>query len=1155
MSDNNLDFMDRLTSDHKGTQNKAKSGPLVIDIDYEIPTKPMEIDVSGVERDCLYKCGSVGVPILPVVFSQTDYKLNSNDERYFIHSLSDKSPQHNALASLPTNTYLYSYTEKDYGDGIIYDKLVEYFIGNDGSLRVSHEYSVSELKEESSQDGIQLSSYNSEAINENGSQSFNCTRAQHSTLASKYIVLDYYETIWMMVSHVRLSKKILKKYVQDSNLREKRMQKFVAQDLMSNQNTQVMNDSETNYIKSFHRRKNLANGDDIDIRMSIKEQSAMSTRKRVGEDLKYVRESHSAPNNSKEAARALYDRMAHGINEEIEKYEDILESHDNPTDRQRLAFYKTVKPMMVALPDPVGEVLAAAEKRNYLLKKLDDAQNDKSKIREQVNAIIIDNIRSSIESGTGYDSSVPQAPGTMGYHITGRNEISQANNKNIYNYIDEAKFKAVLEEAKKSREDKVAIAAARQTFVEAITNPEFARIMREDFLDDEDSHAGYCQIIADAIQGIGIDESNIGIPDSIWADYKPEQAAGMTAKQEFEQSLLPCISGEKPIEDNWLIKALIGLNPEDNQKMENAPSFENLARAADFVGTSTSWVLAFKNRQQQNKINTAIAAQRDSINKLANHKAQILLTMSTNMAHIKDNNKFLYKLDLWSQATVHQSTGFRLAQKVLKYSPEVILNYGSQRLTHTINKAKPHSALLPASIDTNAVGTSSSTKAPIAIDFQKTYGIGQKMTDVFDKAAAGNKTAQTVVTMYTSEESARATQTINQDLEQQVAQLNRDLDPISGQHRQLERQSAGKAALLSAGIGLFQLRSMWIGKNSIGAMAGRGDRVGLEYMTGYASTTLALSSASVDVVNAGIQMKAARSVWVTRLGLSVGVLGAVGAGFEVYSLSISLERQLEGRSYGSAIATGVAAGAAVTAGVSGAAIALGFTMPWLVGIMAVAWGVSLIAQWVAFRYDKGHILPIHYWLDAGVFGNKAMINSEYPNNPFKERPMQNIQEDLHAYALAMTEFTVTPNFNTSTRGNASVLTGTITVNINQWQENSWLGIYCYVVNNNGDEITLENDYNKSSRITHLIELGQAKQQGDQLVITKELPQIMKRVYADHSYRGYDINASINALSKQEKKESNYLTFDDMDRLEVIVDFQLDASTNPMYELSNKIKSN
>ncbi|WP_079691451.1 hypothetical protein [Psychrobacter sp. DAB_AL43B] len=113
--------------------------------------------------------------------------------------------------------------------------------------------------------------------------------------------------------------------------------------------------------------------------------------------------------------------------------------------------------------------------------------------------------------------------------------------------------------------------------------------MREDFIEnDPDCHAGYAQIIAEAIQGIGIDESNIGIPDAIWADYKSEQAAGITAKQEFEQTLLPCLSGEKPPEDNWLSKALIGLNSEDNHKMQDAPAYENFARASDFIGTATT---------------------------------------------------------------------------------------------------------------------------------------------------------------------------------------------------------------------------------------------------------------------------------------------------------------------------------------------------------------------------------------------------------------------------------------------------------------------------------------------------------------------------------------------------------------------------------------
>ena len=264
---------------------------------------------------------------------------------------------------------------------------------------------------------------------------------------------------------------------------------------------------------------------------------------------------------------------------------------------------------------------------------------------------------------------------------------------------------------------------------------------------------------------------------------------------------------------------------------------------------------------------------------------------------------------------------------------------------------------------------------------------------------------------------------------------------------------------------------------------------------------------------------------------------------------------MESKSVISEIGTGIAMISAVTAGVAGVAIGLGFVMPWVIGIMAVAWGVSLIAQWVAFSYDKGNILPIHYWLDAGIFGNKQMLNDDYPNNPFKIRAMQNLEEDLHAYALAMTELTITPKFDTSLRGNTSILKSTITISINQWQDNSWLSMFCYIVNNNGDKLTLDKRASGASKITHLIKSGQAKQQGDHLVITKNLPQIKNRVHADYSYRGYNINSSIDALSEQETQESNYLTFDEMDRLEVTVDFQLDASTQPMYQLSNTIKSN
>ena len=47
---------------------------------------------------------------------------------------------------------------------------------------------------------------------------------------------------------------------------------------------------------------------------------------------------------------------------------------------------------MVALPDPVGEVIAAAEKRNYLISQLSELSEDNDYIRKTINALIIKNL-------------------------------------------------------------------------------------------------------------------------------------------------------------------------------------------------------------------------------------------------------------------------------------------------------------------------------------------------------------------------------------------------------------------------------------------------------------------------------------------------------------------------------------------------------------------------------------------------------------------------------------------------------------------------------------------------------------------------------------------------------------------------------------------
>ena len=1136
---NDLSFMDRLTKNHKDTQNKEESGLVVLELEYEIPTEPMVIDLTvTAPRRCAYKCGKVGIPILPVVLSKIDYKVSPQDERYFFHEVTSIPSSHTAVASLPTHAYLYCYIENS--EWYSFD---EYYTGSDGALKCIQSYIGEDFEERATQSG-QIDVQNIDESDNNyfdqDAQPFNCTKDNHSTLDSKYITLYQGDVAWFMISHAKLSKATLKKYIEDETLRNRRMQKFMVDELIGNKNTVNMSNSEISYIKSFFQRKQLAQGGDITNKIDVKE-------KKGRDDI----------SGSTRAALSLYQSMQRSVSEIIEDTEEIIgNGHGTNADEDELNFFKKVKPMMVALPDPVGEVMAAAEKRNYLLKNLDDAQKDKGKIREQVNAIIIDNIKSSIEAAN--QSSVHEQHGYSRAGLNRNHKEESAVGRNIYNYINETKFKAVLASAKKSRQDKEAIAIARQIFIDAITRPEFAFVMREDFPEnDEESHLGYAQIIAEAIQGIGIDESNIGIPDAIWADYVPYQTAGMTAKQEFDQTLLPCISGEQPIEDNWLAKALIGLNSEDNQKMQDAPAYENFARASDFIGTATNWLNTFKNETKQKAIDAKTAQKIQYLNELASYKAQVVQTMSNNMSHIKGNNRWLYKMDLWTQASVNQSTGLRLAQKILKYSPDKATKVLGEFLNNRIDKAKPHKTLIPASIDIGAVKQGSGSSVPFAVDFMHSLAADQQVLDIYNKAAAGDKNAQMTVTLYTDKATAQAAASVNQSLADAQADLNKYFDSHSGAQRQLERSSAGKAALISAGIGLFQLRSVWMGKSNLNAMAARGDLIAREFMTSYASTSLALTGAALDVAAAGMQIRGASTTAIARLSLSVGVLGAVGAGFEVYSLSISLERQIESRSQASAIGTGVAMISAGAAGIAGLAIGLGFVMPWVIGIMAVAWAVSLIAQWVAFTYDKSYILPIHYWLDAGVFGNKEMIDvNNYPNNPFKDKPMQNIQEDLHAYALAITEFTVTPKFDTSISGNASILTGTITISINQWQEDSWLGITGYIVNNSGDIITLNNNANKSSRITYLIESGEAKQEGNYLVVTQKLPQIRKRnISVNQSYWGFDSKSLIDISSKKEVQESNYLTFDEMERLEVIIDFRLNASTYPMYELSNTVKSN
>ena len=1151
-------------------------------IDGSTPTATLPT-IRVLASSCKYGCGKKGIPILPVVFSRDDYRVSRKDKRYFGDGLSAKSAKHDAIASLPTYTYLYCLYDyiDDYGDER--KSVREIFTGKDGALKRVTTYYKDDFEEKKEKDTNKIEVTNIDEPDDDTLdemvQPATCDRDEHSTLDSKYIILDAGEIVWLMVSHAQLSKAALKKYFYDEALRDKRMQKFVADDLIDNKNTKSMSEyfPEIEYINSSHQRKQLEQGGDIGDKFTVHEKYSKTV---VGEDEDgEVEEStlKEDANGAINSAFQLYKNMERGINDKISEIEkNINEGYGDSEDdklfeeseKHQLKILKDTKPMMVALHDPVGEVLAAAEKRNYLLKKLDDAQKNKGQIREQVNAIIIDNIRMRVEAGTGYDSSRSQSPSELAYHIDGKNKVSQANNKNIYDYIDRSRFKSVLSAAKKSKSDKRDIAKARQIFVDAIGynknkqgTLDFAFVMREDFPEnDEESHLGYAQIIAEATQGIGIDESNIGIPDAIWSGYKPKEVAGMTAEQEFRQSLLPCISGEQPTADNWFFKALIGLDKEDLNRFENPP-YENLARASDASGAVAQWVEMFDKKKKQKNIaknaSISVAAKVDEINKIAANQARIIETYSNNQQYIQTEHGLLNRGEVYIRASVAKTSGWKQGFLKVLHIPF------KHQVKKNITKASLNmdSKLLPAAIDKEAILAGSSVSrrsAPFAIDFAKTFNLDATAVRTVNDAASGNRQAVLDVVTYLGDDAVNKATSLSRQLSQSGTELDSLLRTIDDNYRQLDRRSAGKAAMISAAVMAFQLRSTLINKDKISAMVARGDRASLEFMTAYTSTTLALTSASLDVANAGLQMKVARSAWVARLSLSVGVLGAVGAGFEIYSLSISLERQLESKSYGSAVATGVAAGAALTAGITGTAIALGFAMPWVVGIMAVAWAVSFFAGWIASNYDKSNILPVHYWLDAGVFGNKKMIDvNDYPNNPFsnsakKITPMASLEQDMHAYALALTSIRLEPRFTTRAEGFNKVLSGQLTAVISQWEDNSKLEVQYIGI---GDQEQILN--------TKTVSIGILKQQNkttetlEGLQITLDIPEtshfkepawqsIKDSSWEYHNNRENRIEEARQAARSDPDSQ--------IEQLRVVALYSLNPDAHPHYQLRTTVTS-
>lgn len=973
-----LSFMDRLTNNHRSYQDKKKSEPVVLEYNYEIPIKSNEPSVEVLadkitviaETSCSYKCGKVGIPILPVVLSKTDYKISPRDERYFSHSITPIPSSHNAVASLPSYAYLYCYIEDSNGYSF-----EEYYTGSDGALKKLQTLWSEDFEERSNKPGqIQVQNID-ESTNdsiEEDVQPFNCTKANHSTLDSKFITLLQGDTAWLMVSHAQLSKVTLKKYIDDEMLRNKRMQKFVADDLTGNKNTVNMSVNETDYIKSFSRRKQLAQDRDIASRIDVSEQSGGSDI--VGGTV---------------AATALYRSMERSIAE----YGEALASE--------------IKPMMVALPDLVGEVIAAAEKRNYLISQLSEISEDSGYLRKVANALIIKNIETSSIKTTQFEGKDVFNWGDNDYIGTILNKAFSDTDPDdlIYPHINKSDYQSYLQASQKIIDLKNQIVSARQDFIKAITSEEFKFVLENDFdieiIHDEGTAKDFEAMIAGCTAGCGIDDSNLGIPQSILDAFETAAPKSNTAAdEEFKAALLPQLSAGNAINQNWLLKALGGL---DKELVEILYGFNKKDRASEATGSGIGYISEKISTATLNRI--TVKSERSAFK----NKEALIKTLSQNLMRLSFNDpKAFRNLHQILELSIYGHSGVVVVPKKMTATADTMAaftNYGLGMVLpkSVVDKINTKASQVKRGI-TNVVEAVTDTTI---VRTPQVNSLQQAETYVlyyFDKARA---TGQGMNALNPLNDGGQSIDLDKLDAKALAAEATK-------WHGNINKGVTAGTSGVSAVIAFFQLKAVIASMPAIARLKYAGDVLLLtEVQLGTVSSGLALVTASMDTTAAGASVLGKTS-FANRLIYRAGWIGVVGATFEVGSLAIYGYRKFNdgnltssALTVGSAFSIGVSAYAGLNLGllaIASPAAALP-ALP-LLAIMFVGMTLSYTFQRLAYKFDDKNNTLIEYWLDNSVFGNKAMKTQDYSLiNPFQTKPAFNsLAEDISGFITASTLF-------------------------------------------------------------------------------------------------------------------------------------------------------
>ena len=700
---------------------------------------------------------------------------------------------------------------------------------------------------------------------------------------------------------------------------------------------------ETGYIKSFSQRKQLVQGKDIASRIDVSEQSG-------GNDIA----------GGTVAATELYRSMERGI--------------------------------------------AAAEKRNYLLSQLSKISEDSDYVRKVANVLIIKNIEKSSIKTTQFEGKDIFNWGDNDYIGTILNKAFSDTDPDdlIYPHINKSNYQSYLQASQNIIDLKNQIVSARQTFVKAITSEEFKFVLESDFdidlIHDEQTAKGYESMVARCIAGCGIDDSNIGIPKSMLDAFESTAPKSDAAtEEEFKKALLPQISSSIKINQNWLLKALGGL---DKELVEIIYDFSKKDRASEAVGSGIGYIVEGVSATTLNKIK--INSERSA----AVNKNKLIQTLSQNLLALSfhDPKAFrnLYKA---LEISVYGHSGLTVIRKEVTATADTIVNFANfamgavfpkswvDKINNSARRAKNGAkSVAEAVTDTTIVRTPQIDNLQQAEKWVLPY---------FDKALATGKGMSELSQLNDGQKP------INLD------QLDADALAAKGieWHNNIKNITTGG---VSAFIAFFQLNAVIASVPALARLKYAGDPLRLtQEQLGTISSGLALVTASMDVAASGASVLS-RTSFANRLVYRAGWLGVVGATFEVGSLAIYGYRKFND---GNRLSTGLTGLAAVSISASAyAGFNLGLlaiaspaaalpALP-LLAIMFVGMTLSYTFQRLAYKFDDKNNTLIEYWLDNSVFGHKAMRGQDYYLlNPFQGKPAFNsLEQDISGFITACTLF-------------------------------------------------------------------------------------------------------------------------------------------------------